>query len=285
MSSQKFGFGFFTIQISKEEEVNFCIKYYPTLFNITSNKSEAVSYSLNQIVYLEEDADTCQNENIPEDLSNKIALIPTQNKTINGNCTIKERAETIIEHNGYGMIADQPLTSKFNASDYTGKILVVALKKSSDVDEILKLQKDHTGATFYMYSPEIEKLFDFSLLVILAMAIFTVSVGSMWSGYTKKRLLDQKSSMKRMREQSTEGEENEDREQIYADKESNHANREEISLQVTPVLIIGFVFCMCMMLLMLYFFFDKLGKWLVKSIALNWNTVEKFYNMKTRYFG
>ena len=102
-------------------------------------------------------------------------------------------------------------------------------------------------------------MFDASLVIILLMAIFTVSVGSMWSGFTKKRLLDSKKDEKRPHEPS-EGE-NEDQERIYGtDSNQNKQSQEEISLQVTPFLILGFVCCMCLMLLCLYFFFDKLGK-------------------------
>ena len=57
-------------------------------------------------------------------------------------------------------------------------------------------------------------------------------------------------------------EENEDQERIYGDKNDSNSKgpQEDISLQVSPVLIMCFVCMMCLMLLLLYFFFDKLGE-------------------------
>ena len=58
------------------------------------------------------------------------------------------------------------------------------------------------------------------------------------------------------------GEEEEER--IYAHKESNRIT-EEVSLRITPLVVLGFVCCMCTLLVLLYFFYDQLGK--VSSIA------------------
>ncbi len=43
-------------------------------------------------------------------------------------------------------------------------------------------------------------------------------------------------------------------------QEQEARDQEEISLRVSPLLVLGFVVCMCGMLVLLYFFFDKLGK-------------------------
>ena len=37
-------------------------------------------------------------------------------------------------------------------------------------------------------------------------------------------------------------------------------NKEEVSLRISPILVLFFVVSMCTMLLLLYFFFDQLGK-------------------------
>ena len=85
VSSQSVGFGIFTVQLPNNQEENFCIKYYPELYNLTSNKSEAVTFDLNQLYELPQDANTCPDEEDIEDLDpSQIALIPTTNKTING---------------------------------------------------------------------------------------------------------------------------------------------------------------------------------------------------------
>ena len=73
------------MQLPNNQEENFCIKYYPELYNLTSNKSEAVTFDLNQLYELPQDANTCPDEEDIDDLDPKqIALIPTTNKTING---------------------------------------------------------------------------------------------------------------------------------------------------------------------------------------------------------
>ena len=73
------------MQLPNNQEENFCIKYYPELYNLTSNKSEAVTFDLNQLYELPQDANTCPDEEDIEDLDpSQIALIPTTNKTING---------------------------------------------------------------------------------------------------------------------------------------------------------------------------------------------------------
>ena len=73
------------MKLPNNKEENFCIRYYPELYNLTSNKSEAVTFDLNQLYELPQDANTCPDEEDIEDLDpNQIALIPTTNKTING---------------------------------------------------------------------------------------------------------------------------------------------------------------------------------------------------------
>ena len=73
-----------------------------------------------------------------------------------------------------------------------------------------------------------------------------------------KSKLDGKKNVKR----EVVEEENEDQERIYGDKNDSNSKgpQEDISLQVSPVLIMVFVCMMCLMLLLLYFFFDKLGE-------------------------
>ena len=131
-----YGFGVLTTTSSSENlELNFCIKYYPQLYNLTSNRSEAVIYKLSQLVYLNE-SDTCSGDKIPDDLRDKIALIPTNAS----NCTMDTRAQMIASHNASGMLADHPLTSKFNASDYQAKIAVASLYREGDKAIILALK-------------------------------------------------------------------------------------------------------------------------------------------------
>ena len=156
-ASQSYGFGVFTVQLP-DEEVNFCIKYYPQLFNLSEHKNEAVIYNLDQLDYLKSEADTCSDDSSIPDLTDKIVLIPTQNKTINGNCSMIDRAKIIAGHNGIGVIADTPLSSKFNVTDYDVNIMVAAVYKNKDVQSILDLQKEHPSAKFGVYAPVMDKV-------------------------------------------------------------------------------------------------------------------------------
>ena len=84
------------MQLPNNQEENFCIKYYPELYNLTSNESEAVTFDLNQLYELPQDTNTCPDEEDIEDLDpNQIALIPTTNKTINGKL-ILFRSQTFM---------------------------------------------------------------------------------------------------------------------------------------------------------------------------------------------
>ena len=63
----------------------------------------------------------------------------------------------------------------------------------------------------------------------------------------------------------------EEEETIYAHKESNRIT-EEVSLRISPLVVLGFVCCMCTFLVLLYFFYDKLG------------TCEKTHEKKSNHF-
>ena len=132
------------------------------------------------------------------------------------------------------------------------------LVKEKDAETWLALTQ---VSKFYLYSPpEIAKAFDFSLVLILLMAVFTVAFGSVWSGYTRQYLIMEKANKVNEnevhRDENPEENENED-ERIY---QKNGQVTEEVSLRVTPFLVLGFVFAMCMLLVLLYFFFNQLGR-------------------------
>merc|ERR1719495_1590988 len=74
------------------EEQLFCIIYYPSLSNITSNSSTAERFALSAVVDLEE-VNTCDPDNIP-DVSGQIPLI-SSNRTAPSNCSIAARVENL----------------------------------------------------------------------------------------------------------------------------------------------------------------------------------------------
>ena len=72
------------------------------------------------------------------------------------------------------------------------------------------------------------------------------------------------------------GEEEEER--IYAHKESNRIT-EEVSLRITPLVVLGFVCCMCTLLVLLYFFYDQLGEFNFNSTVFENRRKVSFFNI------
>ena len=94
-SQKSYGFGVMVVEVPNQSELLMCIKYYPLLSNLTSDRSQAVIFQLDNLADLE-NADTCDtdDEHIPKDLKGQMALIPTS-VNVTTNCTIGERAQII----------------------------------------------------------------------------------------------------------------------------------------------------------------------------------------------
>ena len=58
-------------------------------------------------------------------------------------------------------------------------------------------------------------------------------------------------------------------------QDGGQGEEEELSVRVSPLLIVFFVFCMCSMLLLLYFFFDQLGTGNLNLMKVNHGFVEQ----------
>merc|ERR1719474_1065940 len=116
----------------------------------------------------------------------------------------------------------------------------------------MKFQKESPKGSFYIYSTiDDDRSFDLSLVVILLMAVSTVILGSLWSGYAKQslRLKKERQNISELRE--------EDPNHVQP-QDSSGGQEEELSVQVSPLLVLFFVCCMCSMLVLLYFFFNQL---------------------------
>ena len=266
------GFGVLTAMMpGVDQETNFCVKYYPKLYNM-SDKGSAITFNFDQFVYLPT-ANSCDPDDtrIPEDLNDKFVMVSVDADEGFGNCTIVERAQILADRGAIGLISDRPVKSKFNISEtYDANIIVVSLYQRRDRDSLVKLQGIRPSGQFYLYAPEDDpKGFDSSLIVILCMAVFTVAGGSAWSGYAKKNLFEAMNKAKIQvsnEDDADNGDQDhgEEEEHIYAHKESSNRITEEVSLRITPLIVLGFVCGMCMLLVLLYFFYDELGKYFYK---------------------
>ena len=96
------------------------------------------------------------------------------------------------ERNGSGLLLDYALSMKKDDDQKPDfSIPVAALFDSIDRDLLLEFIRDYPESKFFIYAPDSgqdEKRFDASLVVILVMAVFTVMVGSFWSGVAKHQL-------------------------------------------------------------------------------------------------
>ncbi len=76
-----------------------------------------------------------------------------------------------------------------NATSVPSSIPVAALFFSDSRGDLMSLARENPGGTFALYSPdEPPRDLDASIFIIFLMAVFTVGVGSLWSGYTKHYL-------------------------------------------------------------------------------------------------
>ena len=160
------------------------------------------------------------------------------------------RAITLQEYQALGLITDRIISNKFNQSEFNISIDVFTLVEKNARKRIEQFKQDYPGGSFYVYDyGGDDRSFDASLVVILLMAVLTVIIGSLWSGYAKHSL-----RQKKERREPAEG---------VADcgvqpQDGTGGQDEELSVHVSPLLVIFFVCCMCSMLVLLYFFFNQL---------------------------
>jgi len=251
--TQENEYGILVVETDGKETENpetdhlFCVVYYPSLQNISSREN-ASRYPLSSIIDLEE-SNTCEDGEDLSKVKDKFGYINT-NASI-ANCSIAERASRLQEYMAKGLISDRILP-KFNGSDFNISIEVLTLVEKNAKERMLKFHKDSPDGTFYVYSSQgDDRIFDPSLVVILLMAVSTVMLGSLWSGYAKQSL-----RMKKERESNVEnrGEEPD----CVQPQDGSGGQEEELSVQVSPLLVLFFVCCMCSMLVLLYFFFNQL---------------------------
>ena len=186
------GFGVLTANLPDNGGgTNFCLKYYPALYNMTEHDHSHL-FMFENFIYIPT-LNSCDPDdpNLNSDLKDKLVMVTIEEEGNEHfeNCTIKERAQILAKHKVAGIMTDSPSRRISNVSDYAEDIIVVSLYQRKDRDSLVDLMAQYPKGTFYLYAPEDDpKSFDSSLGVILLMAVFTVAFGSAWSGYAKKNL-------------------------------------------------------------------------------------------------
>ena len=235
-----------------DNEHLFCVVYYPSLRNISA-KENATKVPLRSIVDIGT-VNSCEDDEGLTVVKDMFGYINGSSHI--GNCSIAERAKRFESYKARGLISDRIVNNKYNGSDYNISIEVMSLVERNAKERILKFNQSYPEGHFYVYSYDSgdDKNFDPSLVVILVMAVGTVILGSFWSGHVKNNLRLKKevvSSLERREEERGDGIEPQD---------GTGGADEELSVHVSPLLVMFFVFCMCSMLVLLYFFFNQLGR-------------------------
>jgi len=239
------------ILVAKNEnntEQQLCIAFYPnvTTFPSTNNATYDPIIDLTSL-------DMCDATNTSSiDVSDKYAIIN------NGNCTLPEQAQTLQDLGAVGILIVTASAISIPANEtYDFKIPFALISK--EAKDILVAFGEEVEIS--IYSPDVEEsIFDFSFLVIWAVAVGTIGIGAYWSGLVRHELQIENQEI---------AEENE-----LAGEEIK-TPYEEASLAITPTFVAIFVLCMCGMLVLLYFFYKYLV-YVIISIFVVASTVAVF---------
>ncbi|XP_062357655.1 signal peptide peptidase-like 2A isoform X3 [Cinclus cinclus] len=177
----------------------------------------------------------CSSAEVPSGLMKDKAVV-----VMTGNCTFLEKAR-IAQSLGAKMllIASKSRLSAIsdNKTDFEDVTLPIALIRYNDIVDMQLVLGNEVNVT--MYSPPLPE-FDYSMVVIFLIAVFTVALGGYWSGVAE---------LENLKAVASPGE-----------RETQWKKEENVTF--TPVTVILFVVICCVMLLLLYFFY----KWLVYVI-------------------
>ncbi|XP_018432196.1 PREDICTED: signal peptide peptidase-like 2A [Nanorana parkeri] len=208
---------------------DYCITYNSTWTTLPPTYTNATFYRLLNLssVWL------CSPSDVPSKGFQDMAVI-----VMDGNCSILEKA-ILAENNNAKMLLlaskeglPAPQDSKIN--QLTIPLAYVKYKDLINMEQVLG-----NNIAVTLYSPTLTQ-FDFSLLIIFLISVFTVALGGYWSGL---------SEMEDLRPSPSEDE--------YEGRKKKDEN-----VTFTPLTVILFVVICCVMLLLLYFFY----KWLVYVI-------------------
>ncbi|XP_064471142.1 signal peptide peptidase-like 2A [Ornithodoros turicata] len=192
-------------------------------------------------------------------LHGKIALIKQTN-----NCTFDKVVLHYKAAHAYGIISATPRTRVdgiiFDSNDTRHLGIVVGFVPDTTAVSLLSLMKPKQPLMVKMFTKK-NLAFDFSLVIIWVVAVFTVAVGSYWSGLVKHELYQHEVGRCTSTTHATEGDDR------TVSKAENPLD-EESSLNVSPILVTLFVICMGAMLLLLYFFFQYLVFFIIGMFAL-----------------
>ncbi|XP_078097233.1 signal peptide peptidase-like 2A isoform X2 [Mustelus asterias] len=209
----------------------YCVRYNSQWMPFPKSLDDATKFQLKDLTSTR----LCNSTDVPpEGIKGKLVVVRR------GNCTFIRKAQ-IAQKNLAKALLIASMTGIFpplgNKSDYEMLTIPVALISYDDVQSMRKVFGDHVSAA--LYSPPLPA-FDYSILIIFFIAVFTVAFGSYWSGMAEYG--SESSSSPDSGPQTHEG-----------------SKSKESAAILTPVTVVIFVIVCSAMIVLLYFFY----KWLV----------------------
>lgn len=200
-------------------------------------------------------------------LHGKVALIRDS-----GNCTLDKIVLHYKAAQAYGIVISTQKTRVdniiINRNDTRHLDLVVGFVTDVTGNTLLGLMKPKEPLLTKLFTKR-SLAFDYSLIIIWLVAVFTLGVGSYWSGLVKHEIYQHEMGKCSHGSHATGGTAGGGAggEESSLPKSENLLE-EESSLDVSPVLVTLFVICMGVMLLLLYFFFQYLVFFIIGMFAL-----------------
>uniref|UniRef100_A0A0P4VQW6 PA domain-containing protein n=1 Tax=Scylla olivacea TaxID=85551 RepID=A0A0P4VQW6_SCYOL len=219
---------------SSHETHKYCINFYRPITKLAADEDSAQYYPVSDAL----EWNVCNESEPPPataDLKDRMVFIADD------NCSTVHQASRVQSYGAVGtlIVRDKEKIISINETKYN---LTLAFIHNLTYTKIMESGDEVTVA---LYSPVITP-FTPSLVIIWFMALFTVSVGSFWSGKVRHKLyLNERETIVRV---PGEGE----------PEGGGGMPQEETSMSLSPFSIVGFVILMCLMLLSLYYFYKYL---------------------------
>ncbi|ERE69901.1 signal peptide peptidase-like 2A-like protein [Cricetulus griseus] len=202
--------------------------YNPKWTTLPSSLENATSLSLMNLT----GTPLCHPSDIPPDgIKNKAVVVQW------GPCNFLEKARVAQQGGAEALLIANSsvlLPSSRNRSEFQNMTILIAVISQKDLKDMKQTLGDNI--TVQMYSPSWPN-FDYTMVVIFVIAVFTVALGGYWSG------LIELENMKSVTD---------------ADEKETRRKKDEY-LTFSPLTVVAFVVICCVMIVLLYFFY----KWLV----------------------
>ncbi|XP_007616422.1 signal peptide peptidase-like 2A isoform X1 [Cricetulus griseus] len=207
---------------------DYCMHYNPKWTTLPSSLENATSLSLMNLT----GTPLCHPSDIPPDgIKNKAVVVQW------GPCNFLEKARVAQQGGAEALLIANSsvlLPSSRNRSEFQNMTILIAVISQKDLKDMKQTLGDNI--TVQMYSPSWPN-FDYTMVVIFVIAVFTVALGGYWSG------LIELENMKSVTD---------------ADEKETRRKKDEY-LTFSPLTVVAFVVICCVMIVLLYFFY----KWLV----------------------